>query len=123
MEGGQLAARIRAQRDRNPSVSKNGADFVGRRWVFERLNRWLETGGRYFHLVGEPGSGKTALSRQLVHIAKSSAGGDASGNSAVDAGFPRLRAGFIDASHFCSARDRRLVNPLTFAESLGAQLA
>ena len=30
-------------------------DFVGRQWVFERLNTWLEKGGRFFHLVGEPG--------------------------------------------------------------------
>ncbi|MEO7521234.1 MAG: AAA family ATPase, partial [Gemmatimonas sp.] len=90
-------------------------DFVGRRWVMERLDEWLNSSGRFFHLVGEPGSGKTALSRQLVHLA--------SATSEDNADFPSIRTGFIDASHFCSARDRRMVNPITFAESLGSQLA
>ena len=90
-------------------------DFVGREWVFRQLHTWLETGGRFFHLVGEPGSGKSALSHHLVHM---------SAFPEINTGaFPRLRPGFLDAAHFCSARDRRLVNPLVFAESIGSQLA
>jgi hypothetical protein len=90
-------------------------DFVGRQWLFQRLNTWLETGGRFFHVVGEPGSGKSALSRHLVHM---------STIPELNTGaFPKLCPGFLNASHFCSARDRRLVNPLVFAESLGSQLS
>jgi len=90
-------------------------DFVGREWVFRQLHTWLETGGRFFHLVGEPGSGKSALSHHLVHM---------SAFPEINTGaFPRLRPEFLDAAHFCSARDRRLVNPLVFAESIGSQLA
>ncbi|MBC8086032.1 MAG: hypothetical protein H7Z40_02105 [Phycisphaerae bacterium] len=91
------------------------ADFVGRHWVFQRLNHWLDTDGRFFHVVGEPGSGKSALSRHLVQTSSTP--------GAHPGIFPRLTPGFLSASHFCSARDRRLVNPLVFAESIGSQLS
>ena len=123
METGQVADRTSARLDRAAALPNDPPVFVGRRWVLERLDSWLESGGRYFHLVGEPGSGKTALSRQLAHIAKAAPNVRADTSFVVDPAFSRLRAGFIDATHFCSARDRRMVNPLVFAESLGAQLA
>jgi tetratricopeptide (TPR) repeat protein len=43
--------------------------FVGRQWVFERLDGWLAQpdAGRVFWLVGPPGIGKTALAAYLCH--------------------------------------------------------
>ena len=57
-------------------------------------------GERCFLLTGEPGAGKTAAAAYLAST-----------------------AGFLDAVHFCSTRDRRWINPRTFAESVSHQVA
>lgn len=41
--------------------------FVGRQWVFDEVNRFMDTNPRgYFFIIGDPGIGKSALSAQMV---------------------------------------------------------
>lgn len=80
-------------------LTERAAEFTGREWVIGAVATWRAdpAGERCFLITGEPGAGKTAVAA-------------------------RLAAG-MEAVHFCSARDRRWVNPRTFAESLSQQLA
>jgi hypothetical protein len=98
------------------SVRERAVGFVGRRWVLDEVRRWLEDRSeRYFMILGEPGSGKTAVAAWLAG-AMASAGSPA----AADAPSP----GDWDAVHFCIARGQRgTVNPSQFAQSLSEQLA
>ncbi len=62
------AASIRSRvLDSSILVQEKTRGFVGRRFVFEAFDRFLESsGGGYFELVGDPGIGKTALVAELV---------------------------------------------------------
>ncbi|MGD0605111.1 MAG: ATP-binding protein [Streptosporangiaceae bacterium] len=77
-------------------------EFTGREWLFDAVAEWYADpgSGRCFLLTGEPGAGKTATAAYLAST-----------------------AGFLDAVHFCSARDHRWINPRTFAESVSGQIA
>ena len=77
-------------------------DFTGREWLFDAVAAWYADPGseRCFLLTGEPGAGKTAAAAYLASTAN-----------------------FLDAVHFCSAHDRRWINPRTFAESVSRQVA
>ena len=83
-------------------VAERTEEFTGREWLLDAVAAWHADpeGERCFLVTGEPGVGKTAVAAHLA--------------SAAD---------FIDAVHFCSARDRRWINPRTFAESVSRQLA
>src|SRR5690242_6189910 len=71
-------------------------DFVGRMWALTQIDAWLSNGTqRFFHILGEPGSGKTALSRRLVQLSE--------GLFDYEGKLPAMVPGFIDASHFCTA--------------------
>jgi hypothetical protein len=97
-------------------VADRTRDFIGREWIFEALDRWLaeEDGPRIFLITGDPGSGKTAVAARLCQISQ--------GGVAAPSGLTWLAPGFVAASHFCSARDRRWINPQSFAESVALQL-
>jgi hypothetical protein len=73
--------------------------FTGREWVLDAVAAWRAdpAGERCLLITGEPGAGKTAIAARLADQA--------------------------DAVHFRSARDRRWINPRTFAESVSGQLA
>lgn len=92
-------------------------NFTGREWVFEAIDDWLQDSraARVFLLAGEPGSGKTAISARLAQFSRGLA-------SPADS-LTQLAPGFLSAVHFCSARDRRWINPNTFAGSLALQLS
>ena len=49
--------------------SQHVPNFVGREWVFERIDVWLREpdGSRVFWIVGGPGVGKTAIAAYLCH--------------------------------------------------------
>lgn len=75
--------------------------FVGRDWLLARLDAWLQTGSRCFLIEAEPGSGKTALTAELVR---------------------RNPGGRILAYHFCNALKPDTVNARTFVRYLAAML-
>ena len=91
--------------------------FAGRDWVFQAIGRWLAdpVGAPIFLLTGEPGAGKSAMAGRLALTS--------SGAVPAPGGAELLSAGFLSGIHFCSARDRRWINPQVFAESLAQQLS
>jgi hypothetical protein len=98
-------------------VAERTEGFGGRDWIILAIDEWLAdpAGGPIFLLTGEPGAGKSALAGQLALIS----------DGAVPApdGAGSLRAGFLAAVHFCSARDLRWITPSVFAKSLARQLS
>ncbi|MFE5923157.1 hypothetical protein [Streptomyces sp. NPDC056468] len=74
--------------------------FVGREWVFRRIDVWLAGDERVFLLVGSPGIGKSAIAAQLI----------------------RGRSDVV-AHHFCVAGRRSTSNPSAAIRSLAAQLS
>ena len=98
-------------------IAERTRAFTGRRWVFERIHDWLQDPDkpRTYLLTGEPGSGKTAIAGQVVRFSQDAL--------SPPEGLPGFAPGFVSAYHFCSARDRRWINPHVFAQSLALQLA
>jgi transcriptional regulator with XRE-family HTH domain len=97
-------------------VATSSEGFTGRGWLFEEISGWLQSqdARRYFLILGEPGSGKTAVAACVARAA------------AADTLLPESAAPIaaaVDAVHFCTLFDRHWINPSTFAESLAAQLA
>jgi hypothetical protein len=82
-------------------IEKYSADFKGREWVLEEINRWLNDANsrQFFFIAGEPGIGKTAIA---VHL---------------------INRHLIDAYHFCVARDQITIDPASFVRSICRQLA
>ena len=98
-------------------IVRSTADFAGREWILNAINDWLmdPSGERCFLLTGKPGSGKTAVAARLAQLSQG-----AVHSPDIPTGF---MPNFLSAIHFCSARDRRWINPTVFAESLALQLA
>lgn len=113
----QLSDPLLSGIDQQKYAAERSADFTGREWVFSAVRDWLEDphSPRFFVLTGEPGSGKSAVSAQLHRFAM--------GKVQPPPGFERLGKGFLDAAHFCSARDGYWIDPRRFATSLSLQLA
>ena len=88
--------------------------FTGREWVFKAISNWLYNpdGKRYFLLAGEPGSGKTAIAKRLWEFSDSK-----------DSLHKELTPGFLNAVHFCSARESTSVDPYIFFSSIASSLA
>jgi len=87
--------------------------FVGRDWVFKKVNDWTATNSKIFLLVGGPGTGKSAITARLV---------SASNGVTIDS-VPTLIPGWLTYSHFCQAGFGDTVNPLLFVASLSEALA
>lgn len=73
-------------------------DFIGREWVFAKIDRWLADpkGARVFLLIGGPGSGKMALAARL---AQTSLG------EVLASDYSRLGPGCLAFAHFCQVYD------------------
>jgi AAA ATPase domain len=97
-------------------IAERTRDFTGREWVFAAINEWLTKpdGPRSFLLTGEPGCGKTAIAGRLCQFSK--------GEVPPPDEMTFLTRGFLGAWHFCATRDRRWINPQSFAESVALQL-
>ncbi|HEX5604526.1 MAG TPA: hypothetical protein VFX63_18320, partial [Pyrinomonadaceae bacterium] len=87
--------------------------FVGRDWVFNKVNDWTATNSKIFLLVGGPRTGKSAIAARLA---------SASNGSTIDS-VPALIPGWLTYSHFCQAGFGDTVNPLLFVASLSEALA
>jgi hypothetical protein len=98
-------------------VREDSADFVGRTWVLDHVQQWMDAGDSpVFLLLGAPGCGKTSLMAWLAGTGPPPADVEAAGHLAD------LRRSW-DAVHFCSrAAARGSVDPLRFTSSLSQQL-
>jgi hypothetical protein len=81
-------------------ITDRTRDFIGREWVFDKIDAWLidPNAPRFFIITGEPGIGKTAIAAQLTQIRD------------------------LNAHHFCIARRADTIDPLEFARSTSQQL-
>src|SRR3984885_1078663 len=86
------------------------APFVGREWVFDSIHAWLETDDapQFFLITGLPGSGKSAIARELQRRAGANPDGPLSA---------------LAAFHFCSFRRITSIDALSFVWSIETQLA
>ncbi|MBE9228726.1 NACHT domain-containing protein [Phormidium sp. LEGE 05292] len=74
--------------------------FIGREWVFEEIERWLQQENqRFFILTGEPGVGKSTIAAHLIQTRKD-----------------------IVAYHLCQAAELETLKPGRILRSLTAQL-
>lgn len=86
-------------------IAKSTEDFTGRRWLCQAVEDFLKTDDqRYFLLLGEPGSGKTAFMAHLVQ----------------QYDYPHHFIGKGTQTSLVSSLAWR--NPVRFAESIGYQL-
>ncbi len=90
-------------------------DFTGREWVFRKIDDWLANDTpRVFLLTGGPGTGKSAISAQIVRISQ----GEVSANE-----YTALKPGAVGAIHFCQARRDETLDPLGFVRALALSLS
>ena len=75
--------------------------FVGRAWLFERIDQWLASGKPAFMIEASTGSGKTAIVAELVR---------------------RNPGGRILAYHFCN-EEAVTLEPAAFVRSIAAMIA
>jgi hypothetical protein len=76
-------------------------NFVGREWLMDRLEAWLDGNGRCFLIEAEPGAGKTALVSELVR---------------------RNSGGRVLAYHFCNLQNEDTVDARRFVRSIASML-
>lgn len=78
--------------------------FVGRQWLFNRIDVWRTTSGqeRALLITGDPGAGKSAFVAEMVH---------------------RNSESQVLAYHCCMADDRQTLEPGTFVQSIAAMIA
>lgn len=90
--------------------------FSGRIWLFQEVEEWLrsDTSASTFLLLGDPGTGKTAVVLRLMQFSE--------GRQKVPAGVD-LPLNFLSAAHICSTRISRTLDPRLVAMSLARQLA
>lgn len=86
--------------DFTPEITRLTTGFVGRQWVLDEINCWLnESSERCFLLTGEPGVGKSAISAQLIKSREE-----------------------IVAYHFCGAKNSETLKPGQILRLLADQL-
>lgn len=97
-------------------ISELTRNFTGREWVFKALDDWLKSKeSKFFIIVGEPGSGKSAIAGRLNQFSSSKV--------IPPKDFVYIKGGFTNAVHFCSSsKDKSWLNPLVFVKNLALQL-
>jgi len=97
-------------------LAQRAAEFSGRTWVLDAILDWIDGDGRYLFCIGEPGSGKSALSAWLCGE------GRLPTDTTAAAKLERIR-NIWRGAHFCLAGDLTTVNPSGFAQNLAKNLS
>jgi endonuclease V-like protein UPF0215 family len=95
--------------DFSSTIERLEEGFVGREWLFTKLDSWLQDpqGEQFYVLTGEPGVGKSAI---VAMLTKMWANND------------KPEVGQLAAYHFCRAGDVETVRPGRVLRSLATQL-
>jgi len=113
-------------------ISEKPKDFVGRKWVFDEIDNWLndekQNKPKYFIVTGKAGSGKSTIAAKLIEISngdieRSEIHSDITDNKELKSIFQNIKKGFLDASYVISFRDNLSTDAKTLAKSLSSQLA
>ena len=99
MEKRSLKNNVYAPSDLSKYLDDHTRDFIGRKWVFEKIDEWLSTpdAPRFFIITGEPGIGKTAIAARLAQTRD------------------------LAAVHFCIKRHVDTIDPFNFVSSCSHQ--
>ncbi len=94
-------------------IYEKAENFTGRKWVFDAIDRWYRNpeGKRIFLLIGEPGSGKSAIASRLVQFSQNE-------EAALEDTSP-FPPNFLSAFYFCGEESPL---PNNLIESLENQL-
>lgn len=111
--GGEPAYRVSIPE----KIAKGAERFAGRSWVVDQVLDWMRNGSeRFLILVGEPGSGKSALAAWLLRPGRTPSDAESAAKLA------QVQKAWC-ASHFCVASARGTVSPNAFSQSLAQQLS
>jgi len=87
-------------------ISEKPKDFVGRKWVFDEIDNWLndekQNKPKYFIVTGKAGSGKSTIAAKLIEISngdieRSEIHSDITDNKELKSIFQNIKKGFLDA--------------------------
>jgi hypothetical protein len=96
-------------------VAKKTQNFVGREWVFQKLDAWLGANpSRIFLLTGRPGTGKSAIAARLAQMSDDGVDGPS---------YLGLHKRWLTYYHFCQASVESTLSTITFVECLAEALA
>ncbi len=91
-------------------IKKKAKNFVGRKWVFNKIDYWLNDESKnrpkYFIVTGKAGFGKSAIAAELIEISNGSIK-KVEGNDAIDINseFKQIKDNFLDAFYVISSGD------------------
>ena len=105
-----LQDRFGAPLDFGPVLVEKARDFEGRAWLLDEIAAWRTgaAGERALLVLGEPGTGKSALAARLIGADTTGRPGEASG---------------VAAYHLCQATTPATTDPGLFVRSLAAMIA
>jgi len=105
-------------------ISDKTKDFVGRKWVFNEIDSWLndekQNKPKYFIVTGKTGSGKSTISAKLIEI--SNGGNVKESNEENNHVFNNIKKDFLDAFYVISFKDNLSTDAKTLAKSISSQL-
>jgi WD40 repeat protein len=98
-------------------ITEHTRDFIGRKWVFTEIDKWLTAidGSHFMILTGDPGIGKTAIAAQLTRFSTR--------DETPPADYIHIQRDFLSGFHFCNARNGGWISPESFIRSLSSQLS
>ena len=109
-------------------ISEKTEDFVGREWVFNEIDNWLnddsQNHSKYFIITGKAGSGKSTIAARLIEISK----GVIERNrfekqqDIVVSDFKKIKKNFLNAFYVISFNDNLSTDTKTFSTSIASQL-
>ena len=95
-------------------IKEKTDDFVGREWVFDEIDNWLNDDSqnrlKYFIVTGKAGSGKSTIAARLIEISN---GHTVTGNDEnnIYPIYKKIKKHFLDALYVLSFNDNKSTDP------------